>query len=600
MSGKVCLVVSNCKSCWDTSSKLAFISNSIPDYFEAEWLKTTDHVVLDGPWESREYCLKSREFVVERVVRYRNDLSSILNGALGVNYGRKAWGFLLDSWLLHFTSVVYDRVNKLENARNQLGDVYLNCSGEDLPLALTTGNFVLNSLNDRFNQQLFGDVAEAIGLKVERCVDYLPEDDFLPVNIKRGSLKYKSFMAILWLLGPLIRGWTKYQKPVVILDGYFPLVNGVLVFLKSMGKVLIVPSSCLLGKLPETKEDKSLRMSLKVQEEDKYDLVANKLFAKCFPVSLLEGLKNYIERISKWEVIPVLGTAVGFHQSEGYKILASRVIENGNKIIGFQHGGNFNFEKNEFFIAGYFEKLDVDKYYSWKEKSFSGKSLPTGKLAQLVRHRNVRKGISGFSDILFASTNVGRFIYRQQSCSSDMLLTVILAQQNFYFRLNENVSRHFLLRPYPVDYGWRYKERWLDLTEGKVRFDPNRDFSTSLLSCRIIVIDHISTTWLEAFYIGIPVLLYFDIENYFALDEVKSLFAELQSVGVFHATPESAASFLNENYENIESWWEMPETKVVVDKVKNHFFTDSGNFVNEWTQELVALRSRALKCEWDL
>ncbi len=47
--------------------------------------------------------------------------------------------------------------------------------------------------------------------------------------------------------------------------------------------------------------------------------------------------------------------------------------------------------------------------------------------------------------------------------------------------------------------------------------------------------------------------------------------------------------------QNIESWWEMPETKEAVDKLKNYFFTDSGNFVRECTKELVTLRCWALE-----
>jgi hypothetical protein len=77
---------------------------------------------------------------------------------------------------------------------------------------------------------------------------------------------------------------------------------------------------------------------------------------------------------------------------------------------------------------------------------------------------------------------------------------------------------------------------------------------------------------------------------------VKSLFEDLQAVGIYHPTAESAASFLNEKYETIEEWWQMPETKAAADKVKNYFFTaPSNNFTKEWTQELVALRDKIMK-----
>ncbi len=600
MENGVCLAVSNCKSCWDTGSKLAFISNSIPDYLDAEWLKAIDHVVLNGPWESREYCLKNRQFVVARVIRYRKELLPILNSALGIDYGERAWGFLLDSWLMHFTSVIYDRVNKLENACSQLDNVYLICFREDIPLAQTTHDFVHNCLNDRFNQQLLGDIATALGIRVERCVDYLPGNDLLPVGIAKKGLKHKAYLVVTKLLRPVLGWWVKFQMPLVILDGYFPFVKTILVFLRSMGKVLIVPSQSLLEKQPEFREKKSLRMLLKVTEEDRFDLVANKLFLKNFPVSLLEGLKNYSEKVSELGVIPVLGAATNFHYNEEYKILASRVIENGNKIIGFQHGGNYNFEENELFCAGYFEKMNADKFYQWKVKSLVGKYLPTAKLANLSRCKETRKERNGFVDILFIFGDSGRFIFRCGTYNSDEFIGYLAAQQNFYMGLNENVAKHFLLRPSQLVSGWRYKERWLDLTRGEIRFDPNREFRDSLTSCRIFVTDHISTTWLEAFYMGVPVLLFFDIEDYFVLAEVKSLFEDLRSVGVFHPSAESAASFLNEKYEIIEEWWELPETKEAVGKIRNYFFTDSGSLAKDWTRELVTLRHKAQNGELKL
>ena len=131
MNNKICLIVSNCKSCWDTGSKLAFVSESTPDYLDTELLKTINYTILEGPWKSQEYRYKSQQFVVERVTRYRKELTSVLNSALCIDYSEKAWGILLDSWLLNFTSVVHDRVNKLQNAQEKLSDIYLKCFREN-------------------------------------------------------------------------------------------------------------------------------------------------------------------------------------------------------------------------------------------------------------------------------------------------------------------------------------------------------------------------------------------------------------------------------------------------------------------------------------
>jgi putative transferase (TIGR04331 family) len=589
MSNKTCLVVSNYKSCWDINSKLAFISKSVPDYLDTEWLKTINYSVLEGPWGSRDYRTKHQKFVVDRVVRYRKELSSVLNSALDIDSDERVWGILLDSWLLHFISIIYDRVNKLENAQKQLEGIFLKCPEGSARPAATTSDFLNSCVQDSVNQQLYCDVAQALGIEVEHCIGLLAEE---PHSTEKESVKNM----ICSLMSPLVRWWVRFRKPLVIVDVYVPIKKMFWINLCSLGKILLIPSKIFLKKIPAVEKNESLRNLIKVSVNDKYDLVANRLFAQYLPLSLLEGVNHYSEKISGLKGIPILGSAVGFYYNEEFKILAGRVLEDENKIIGFQHGGNYNIEKKGFFCGEYFENLNADKFYRWKEKSISKKYLPSHKLVMILAYKKARKKKTNFVDILMVSTIVPPVVLKQEAENADNFLRKITAQQNFYLGLNGNICKYFLLRPHPVDFGWRYKERWIDLTGERVRFDPNAQLGQSLVSCRVYVSDHLSTSWLEAFFCEVPVILFFDLDLYFFVDEVEELFEELQAVGVFHSTAESAAAFLNEKYEAIEEWWEMPETKAAVDKVKDYFFTDtSNNFTKEWTQELVALRDKALK-----
>ena len=342
---KTFLVTNNDKASWEANSRLAFISDSTPDYLDAEWLKTIDHIVLDGPWNSIEYRRKSREFVVERVVNYRKELYPILNKALGLEYVEKTWGILLDSWLMHFLSIIYDRLNKLENAKEKLGDFFIKCSDENNPCMSTTLDFVVYCTKDYGNKQLYCDIAFAIGANVNPCFDFPQEKKAMSqdqeIIIKKKNTLYFSLKLIRFL----VRLWIKYRKPLVILNGYFSKRVKFFILLRSLGKVLMIPNRMLFDKSPDfNKKNESIRNLLQVTENDKYDLVANKLIKKYFPISLLENLKSSINKVSRLSVIPVLGSAGGFFYDEDYKILASQLSEKGNKIIGFQHGGNYSFE----------------------------------------------------------------------------------------------------------------------------------------------------------------------------------------------------------------------------------------------------------------
>lgn len=592
-SDAVCLVVTRLKNYRDTSDRLAFVSNSVPDYLEKKWLQTIDHIILDGPWKTLEYQDKALQHNIDRVLRYRNELSKTLNRLIDLDYSKRAWGFLLDSWLLVFISLIYDRVNKLENARQQLGgDVYLYENIVEIPIFATTMDFLDYCTQDGFNQQLYSEVAKVLGIKIKSCKKKFQKDSPITDKIPKCSWKGRMLISLIPILRSIFRILVRYANSLVILDGYFPCKESFWITIRSLGRVLLLPWPLLLQEMPLSRDIDSKRMLLKVVEVDKYDKVANHLLSRYLPQSFFENLKLYRDNISGLKNIPVLGSAVNFYWNDAYKNLASLIIDNGGKILGFQHGGisNKTFPNNTEEIG----VINFDDFYYWKKKSISGLDLPTTKLRKIHCYREKRDRLINHTDVLFVSTNPGIYLYRHSVDHVDIFLGMIHNQFEFYKGLNRSVKEKFLLRAYPDDRGWRYKERWMDFAGGHLRFDSNKKIFESLTSSRLYVSDHMSTTWMEAFYIGIPVLLFLDIDRHRVPLELRGVFEDLRSVGVLHSTPELASAFLNERYDSIEEWWKMPETLLAVDNFKNNFFCDQDDFVKPWTDELLAIRREVL------
>jgi hypothetical protein len=90
--------------------------------------------------------------------------------------------------------------------------------------------------------------------------------------------------------------------------------------------------------------------------------------------------------------------------------------------------------------------------------------------------------------------------------------------------------------------------------------DGKVPFSTLLPGAKLILTSHNGTTFPETISAGIPTIIAWD-ESFVALrPETEHVFLSLEQAGVFHRTPESAASFINSIWDDVDGWWTSPAT----------------------------------------
>ena len=99
----------------------------------------------------------------------------------------------------------------------------------------------------------------------------MSENECFPNRTERESLINKIYS----MVSPFFRWWVQYRKPLVVVNGFFPFKKAILIFLRSFGKVLIIPDKMLLERLPSLQKNEPLRNLLKVTEKDQYDFVAS-------------------------------------------------------------------------------------------------------------------------------------------------------------------------------------------------------------------------------------------------------------------------------------------------------------------------------------
>ena len=78
---------------------------------------------------------------------------------------------------------------------------------------------------------------------------------------------------------------------------------------------------------------------------------------------------------------------------------------------------------------------------------------------------------------------------------------------------------------------------------------------------------------LETLSANYPTIVFWNPDHWELRESAKPLFDVLMDVGIFHDTPQSAATKVNEIYEDVQSWWMLTETqkarKIFCDRFAN-------------------------------
>jgi len=169
-----------------------------------------------------------------------------------------------------------------------------------------------------------------------------------------------------------------------------------------------------------------------------------------------------------------------------------------------------------------------------------------------------------------------------------VVLEIIKLQEKFFKSVSSSVSNLLEFRLY-MDGGWEDKMRWQDSDVSPKIYQGKKSYYSQLAMSRLCVCFYNGTPILETFAANYPTLLYRD-PKYTELNELaRPYFNILREAGVLYDTPESAASMLNEIYENPISWWMSPRVQDARNKFCDRFARTSDDLVIQWKEELLKL-----------
>jgi len=326
-----------------------------------------------------------------------------------------------------------------------------------------------------------------------------------------------------------------------------------------------MPKLWKTNKIKNTEADIKERQWQKTKVKDQFLNVIYDMVLLHIPILYLEGYKELTEstRTLGWPKEPKsIFTSIGWRHNDVFKAWAAQKCEHNTALIIGQHGGHFGMtnistiEKHQITIS--------DKWISWGWSDVERpKVIPGFNFKEIgsVVTCNPEEGI------LLVTMAVSRYSNRMMELpSNNQWLSYFDDVCSFVDELPAKLKDKTLVRLSPVDKGCNQRERWndrfpdieLNLGYGSI-VDKVRD-------ARIYIVTYNATTYLESLIWNVPTIMFWDPKHCELKDSVRPYFDLLESVGIFHQTPQAAAHKLEEIWHDIPTWWESNEVQKAREK----------------------------------
>lgn len=153
----------------------------------------------------------------------------------------------------------------------------------------------------------------------------------------------------------------------------------------------------------------------------------------------------------------------------------------------------------------------------------------------------------------------------------------------FFSELDSSIKNSMVIRLYPDDYGWGFKDK-LESKCTDLQYDHYKNFYDSLNQAKLVVLSDWSTTIVEALSVNKPI---FVLRNTDTEEYAKADMEDLINVGVVVTSWYALKVGLERIYRDIDGWWNEPERKKVVSRIRKKYAYLPQNAEKMWETEIM-------------
>jgi len=568
---------------WKKDEKIIFLGGWCKLYSRKHIWSKLNYKLVPYHWDDRDKYYEDYKYLSEVYERYLKVLSKTLNNIHGLNYSVRYWRIVIGPWLRFFIDTIYDRYCSIKSAI-EAGNVSSTLiMGFDIDewIPKDYNQFYQTFTTDQWNHFIYGEIIKLVG---SISYEVIGERNHPNVNYNKRIYGGKLGRIKNYIVNGYARIIPDRFNSVLFTSSYFDLNNLIKLQLK-LGQLPYFHGPII--EITDYKVNMVSRDQLKIKSEvNEFEKILNKLIPIQMPKSYLEGFKQVKVLAKKYypQKVKSIFTANAYSHDDIFKIWAAGQVERNVKLFIGQHGGNLGTclwsqrEDHQIEIS--------DKYFSWgwnKQNDAKVRFLSAGKLLHL-RNR-FSSNLSG--PILSIWTSLPRYFYCSYSIpTAGQFLNYFNYQIELTKLFEPELLKIYKMRLDSPDFSWDLKNRFIDDGLEEYIEENTIKLFDRLNGCRLCVVTHNATVFLETFVANFPTVLFWNPEYYEIRESAKPYFDALHSAGILHYTPESVAKILNKIYHNPMKWWMQENIQSAKDKFCEKYAYISDNWLEEWRNEL--------------
>ena len=481
------------------------------------------------------------------------ELTAALNSFHDTNHSPRYWNILLGHWVGRHVDVCFNRYFTIEQALKNYkitSTTIIDSTGYSLATS-DSMNFVWACNNDIWNNVLCGRVLEHMG-----CKDV--ELDLVHTKNKETFFKQDTSISTIKQTIKAFRHniFARFAKDsdAFIINSYFPKWEEI----KLQLALWQCPQFWQSPPLKTVEIDLEMRRKFIVNSTNHngFEKFVRDLLPELIPTCYLEGyveLGKQVETL-QWPSHPkFIFTSNNFDTDEIFKAWVGLKVEQGVPYFTGAHG---NYQANPY-ASNQPELVSCDNFFCWGSTNGNVKNISAFvfKVANQPRKTKLNGGlllIQLHAPIRNALNDVyAKFcIYQEQ-------------QFRFVEALPEEIKQELTVRLHGAwrSLSWSDDKRWSDRMPSVHLETGEAPIQKLYAKSRLVVHSYDSTGILESLTSNVPTLCFWDGGLDHLLPRDKPYYELLRGAGILADSPEQAALFVTQYWDDIDGWWKSEQVQ---------------------------------------
>lgn len=508
------------------------------------------------PLEQKKRCNRESRELVQSVMP---DLFRELNSLHGTSHGSHFWKVVCQRWLLGFVDVIYQRWHLIDRALREFDvDKAGGISVRDEVIASrTTQEFNLQREDHSWNEHIFSAIMGFRGVPIAEATAQVIQPAYVSGEMTNRTRYFGR------LFGALI-----HRSPICVVDSYLPRHKELFLAMRMRS----FPMRLNRHLISEEPYSKAMRASMMLSRNSSNPLECflRENLTRWIPMAWVEDFKNLTDPKNA-NIFPrsprTIFTANAHLSNDHFMIWAASRLESGSRLVFSQHGGLYG--EGEVRSRNEEHELDVaDKYVTWGWRDAESPNIETTR-SQLAT--NPRKSCNSVGGLLFVMDTT--FRYSRYSWETR-------AERDLYLESSSSLVSHLpqFIREKTVVRLHHDHDRYDDGHQSyfggipDIKMDDySKPITQAIKVSRLVLVTTLSTTFIENIWSNTPTMIYAHPSIYEIRTEFRDVFEELTSVGVFHESHNTAAEFVGQIWDSVETWWESDGVKQAVKRYGEMF-----------------------------